>query len=67
MRIVLLLMTTMKSVDCAIYKNCIEDKQWKLKTVIPVLKKFEFLILEVSYAPVATMINLINGKILNLA
>ena len=58
--IVLFLMTMTKSVDCTIHINCIEDMQWKLKTVIPVLKMFETLTLEVFYLPIVTMINLIN-------
>jgi hypothetical protein len=49
-----------KSVDYAIHVNYLEDKQCKLKTVIPVFKGFVTLTIEVSYAPIITMINVIN-------
>ena len=59
-------MTIMKSVDYAIHLNIIEDKQWKLKAEFPVLKMFMTFTLEVSYAPIVPMINVINEKILTL-
>ena len=65
-RIVLLLMIVMKSVDYSIQVNCINDLKCKLKTVIPVLK-FVTLIQEVFSTSIVTMINTINGKILTLA
>ena len=40
MRISLLLMPIMKSVDYEIDLDCIEDTQCRLKTIIPVLKGF---------------------------
>jgi hypothetical protein len=57
----------MKSVNYAIHVNCREDMQCKLRTVIHVLKRFVTLIIEDSYAPIVTMINVINGKMLTLA
>jgi hypothetical protein len=53
----------MKSVDYATHVNCIEDMLYKLKVVIPVLKRCVTLILEVTYAPIVIMINVISGRI----
>ena len=64
MTIVSLLMTMMKSIDNAIHSNCTEDIQCKLKAVVPVSKRFVTLRLEFSYAPIVTMVNVINGKYL---
>ena len=61
-RIIVLLMNVMKSVDYAIHVKCIEDMKFKLKAVIPVF--FVTLILEVSSVPVVTMINMINRRTL---
>jgi len=55
-----------ESVDNVISANCKEDMQCELKTAIPILKMFVTLTLEVSYAPIVTMINVINGKIFTL-
>ena len=66
MTIVLLLMTIMSSVDYAIYVNCIEDLQRKLKTIILVLKIFLSLKHEVSHTPIISMISVIIEKILTL-
>jgi hypothetical protein len=52
-----------KSVDYATHVNCIEDMLYKLKIVIPVMKRCVTLILEGIYVLVATMINVINGRI----
>jgi hypothetical protein len=59
-------MSGMENVNYAIHVNCIEDMQYKLKTVILVLKRFMTLILEDIYAPVVIMINVISGRILIL-
>ena len=42
---------------------CIEGMQYKLKTLISALKRSVTLTEEDSYAPIATMINVINGRI----
>ena len=65
-RILLLLVTIIKSVDYATYVNYTEDIHCKLKTEIPVLERFATLIQGVSYAPIVTIISVINGKILTL-
>ena len=57
----------MKNVGYTIHLNCIEDTRCKLKTVILVLLQFVIPRLEVSSVPIATTINVINGKILILA
>ena len=67
MIIVLLLMSIMKSVVYAIRIICIKDTQYKVKTVISILTRFATFILEVSFSPIATMINVINGRIFTLA
>ena len=56
-------MSTMKSVDYAIHLNLLEDMQYKLNTIIPVLKRFMTLTLEDTYVPIVTMIDLISGNI----
>jgi hypothetical protein len=53
----------MTSADYATYVNCIEDMLYKLKVVIPVLKRCVTLILEDTYALIAIMTNVISGKI----
>jgi len=53
-----------KRVDNTIPVNCIEGMLDKLKTVLPVLKRFVNLKLKASHATIVTMVNLINGKIL---
>jgi len=55
-------MNIINSVDYAAHVNCIEDMQCKLKTVIPVLKRFVTLKLEVSYAPIITIISMISEE-----
>ena len=62
----LLLITMTKIVDCAIHVNCIEDIQWKLKTVIPVLKTFVTLTVKFSFVLIVTIVNVINKKLLNM-
>ena len=47
-RMVLLLMKIIKDADFAIHINCMKDMPCKLKTLIPVLKKFVIPNLEVS-------------------
>ena len=59
-------MTIMKTVDYPIRVNCTEGTRFKLKTVVPVLKIFVTLTLDVSYARIVTMTNVIKGKTLTL-
>ena len=66
-RIVLLLMTIMNIAGYAIHLNCIKDTQCNLITAISVLKRFVTLTLEVSYASIVTMINVIHRRSLTLA
>ena len=61
-RIVILLMTIVKSLDYAIHVNCIKNMQWKLKTEIHVLNLFVNLTIDVYSVPIVTMKNVINGK-----
>ena len=56
-------MSSMKSVDHAIHLNLLEDMQYRLNTIIPVLKRFMTLTLEDTYVPIVTMIDLISGNI----
>jgi len=62
-RIVPLLATITKSLYYGIHINWTEDMQRKLKSVINDLKTFVALALEVSHAPIVTMISVINRKI----
>jgi hypothetical protein len=57
-------MTIRKSANYAIHVNCIEAMLYKVKTVVPVLKRFVTLTLEDTYAPIANMTNVISGRIL---
>ena len=56
----------MKRVDCAIRVNNLEDMFYKLRIVIPVLKKLVTLTPKDTYVLNSTMISVINGKILTL-
>jgi hypothetical protein len=53
----------MKIVDYATCVNCIEDMPYKLKVVIPVLKRYVTLTLVDTYAPIVIMINVVSGRI----
>ena len=62
-RIVQLFTSIIKSVDYAMQVNCIEDLQYKLKTVIPVLNRSMAVTLEGSYALIVTIINETSGRL----
>ena len=61
-RTVPLLATITKRLYYGIHINWTEDMQRKLKSVINVLKTFVALTLEVSHAPIVTMIIVIDRK-----